>query len=498
MKNAAAIVTLVCLGAVSSTQAKWSRIPVMQEKPVNLVSGGTASPISIDTSTGVGQVDNLLGSDIVAAATLAAGKSFFVINLGKPVMVSTSSLSNDGIEGRIVLSASADKAGWATLEEKVVSAADRSIDFKFAGIQAKFLKFEFLLSKGGSIRALSVMGGVTDRGYALKQDPKGEKGQPMNFIGGLGGARLVYAAPQPVNGIDSAATFNKFEFPESDEQYRTLIYDFGQVRIVNEFSSVHSPSPVRFEVFTFDALPEKEDWRGRLAFDPNVLTTKQPVVAYEDKVGTGFLKAKPSKPVKTRYLAMRWEPDFNPPAFVIDSVGSSGAVFNIQGVQVRTVTLANGQTATVTVDPGPAPGAGAEGSGTVTVAISNPDGTVTTTTYQGASGVNIGPGGIQVLAGPDPGTLAGVGTEQTVVGQTTGGADGAPVQMQSAGDSTPGGTGGVTTTTTQTSADGSTTTTVSTNTATNNLGSPTASGSPTNFTTPGQNAVPVVTEVTSP
>jgi len=399
MKNAASIVTLACLVAVSSTQAKWSRVPVMQEKPVNLVLGGTASPISIDTSTGIGQVDNLLGSDVVGAATLAAGKSFFVISLGKPVMVSTSSFSNDGIEGRIVLSASADKAGWATLEEKVVSAADRIIDFKFAGIQAKFLKYEFLLSKGGSIRALSVMGGATDRGFALKQDPKGEKGQPMNFVGGLGGARLIYAAPSPVNGIDSAATFNKFEFPESDEQYRTLIYDFGQVRILNEFSSVHSPSPVRFEVFTFEKLPEKEDWRGRLSFNPADFNLKQPVASGEDRAGTGSVKMKPASPVKTRYIAMRWEPDFNPPAFAIVSTGMVGNVSAVQGASTSTVVI-NGETVTVTVDPGPAIGAGTtEAQATVTITTSS--GSVT---YSGAgvTGVNLTGGTIQIVTGNSP------------------------------------------------------------------------------------------------
>lgn len=495
MKLSKITVILATLLATTSLQAKWGRIPVMQQKPVNVAAKGPHSTVSIDSSSGVGQVDNLINNvDVTAAASFAAGKSFFIINFGKPVMVSNSSIVNDGIEGKVALSASADKNGWAVLEEKVFTAADREISFKFAGIQAKFLKYEFILSKGGTLRSLNVFGNQTDYGYALKQDPKGEKGQPMNFIGGLGGARLVYAAPKPINGIDSAATFNKFEFPETDEQYRTLIYDMGQTRIMNEFSSVHSPAPVRFEVFAFDKLPEKEDWRGRLAFNPADFNLAKPVVAYEDKVGTGHIKVKPSQPVKTRYLALRWEPDFNPPAFLIDSVGGSGNVFQMQGQQTRTVTLANGQKATVTVDPGPAVGAGtSEGTGTVTVAITNSDGTVTTTTYQGATGANITPTGIQVLSGPDPASLAafdaGV-TQQTIVGETKVDPTTNSVQMVTSDSATsaPGGGGGstgVTVETTQTTApDGSgqtATTSTQTNTTSQNLGNP----SPTAGITPG-------------
>lgn len=214
MKLASTSIILASLLATSSVHAKWGRVPVMQQKPVNIAVKGAHTGVSIDSSSGVGQVDNLInGVDVTAPSTLSAGKSFFILNFGKPVMVSNSSIANEGVEGKIALSASADKNGWAVLEEKVITSADREVNFKFAGIQAKFLKYEFVLSKGGLMRALTVFGNQTDYGYALKQDPTGEKGQPMNFAGGLGGARLVYAAPKPVNGIDSAANFNKFEFP---------------------------------------------------------------------------------------------------------------------------------------------------------------------------------------------------------------------------------------------------------------------------------------------
>jgi len=267
---------------------------------------------------------------------------------------------NDGIEGRATLSASADKNGWAVLEEKVFSAADRTVEFKFAGMQAKYVKLELALSKGGIIRNLQFFGAATDKGYAVKQSADGKEGKPMDLINGLGGARVVYAAPKPANGLDTAITYNQFAFPESDEKYRTIIYDFGQLRILNEFASVHSPRPVRFEVFAFDNLPEKEDWRGRMAFDPSDFNNAKPVAVAEDTRGTGNLKAKPAKAVKTRYLAMRWEPEFNPPDFQCYA-GAEGMGI-VATTNTIVVTNTDGTKSVITVTVGDAHAAGASDS----------------------------------------------------------------------------------------------------------------------------------------
>ena len=357
MKLAPTIVILGSLLTAGSIHAKWSRIPIIKEKPVNTITG-PASNASLDSSSGFGHVDSILSSDITTSSTVSAGKSFVLVNLGKPVLISSSSFVNDGIEGRATLSASADKNGWAVLEEKVFSAADRTVEFKFAGLQAKFVKLELALSKGGMIRFLQFFGAATDKGYAVKQSPDGKGGKPADLINGLGGARIVYAAPKPANGLDTAVTYNKFAFPESDEKYRTIIYDFGQLRILNEFASVHSPRPVRFEVFAFDNLPEKEDWRGRMAFDPNDFGSKSPVAVAEDTRGLGSLKAKPSKPVKTRYLALRWEPEFNPPDFQCTGA-AEGNVTTIVTTNTVIITNPDGTKSVVTVTVGDAPGAGA-------------------------------------------------------------------------------------------------------------------------------------------
>lgn len=465
MKPASTLALFASLLAVTSVQAKWSRVPIIKEKPVDISVQGGHSAATLESSTGFGQVDALLTDDITKAATVSAGKSSAVINLGKPVLISQSSFTNDGLEGRATLSASADKAGWAVLEEKMFSAADRTVEFKFAGMQAKFIKLEFALSKGGMLRNLTFFGSQTDKGYALKQSKDGSGGTPMNLLGGLGGARVVYAAPRPANGMDTAVTYNKFSFPESDEKYRTIIYDFGQLRILNEFASVHSPRPVRFEVFAFDNLPEKEDWRGRLAFDPAEFNAAKPVAVAEDTQGLGVLKAKPSKAVKTRYLALRWEPDFNPPDF--QATGSSTG--NVTGISTSTTVTtknADGTTTTVTTEVGDAFGAGA---GTSDVSGDNPE--QQSSQNQAAQGDTVKVTTTVIAA--DGTTVLSTTVEQgNTTTTTTNNADGSSTTTSETDNSD----GSTTTTTSNTDANGNTTTT----TTTTNADGTTTQGTPTN------------------
>lgn len=459
MKPAPTLALLASLLAVSSVQAKWSRVPIIKEKPVDIAVAGGHSSASMDSSSGFGQVDALLTDDITKPATVSAGKSFAVINLGKPVLISQSSFTNDGLEGKAILSASADKSGWAVLEEKVFSAADRTVEFKFAGMQAKFIKLEFALSKGGMLRNLAFFGAQTDKGYALKQSADGKSGKPMNLVGGLGGARVIYAAPRPSNGMDTAVTYNKFSFPESDEKYRTIIYDLGQLRILNEFASVHSPRPVRFEVFAFDSLPEKEDWRGRLAFDPTEFNSSSPVAVAEDTQGLGNVKAKPSKAVKTRYLALRWEPDFNPPDFGVSGVNASGMVTGVTTSTTTTTTNPDGTTTTVVTEVGDAFGAGAGDSAvsgdnaaqqSAQTQAAQSDTTRTTTTVTDAGGnvlsQTVEQGSTKTTTTPD-----GNGGTKTV--STTENSDGSSTTTTTNTDAN----GASTSTTTTTSADGTTT-----------------------------------------
>jgi len=324
MKLSILLACIFCLASTVPVNAKWQRIPASQDRPLPVGGRGMLSEATIHASSGIGKVDLLLSSDPADSASLPAGNSQAVITFKKPTVVNRSSFVNDGIEGRAVVSGSVDQKNWAALDEKIFSSSDREVSFTFAGMQMKFLKLEFMLSKAGTIRTFLMYGNERDKDYTVRQtvgDPK--KAYPVNFSG-VGGTRIVFASHKPANGLDEASSYNKFAFPESDERYRTLIYDLGQLRVLNSFGSVHSPRPVRFEVFTFVKLPQKEDWRGRLTFNPDDFGQKSPVASGEDTRGLGYLKIKPSKPIGARFVALRWEPDFNPPGFSTTSTNISG------------------------------------------------------------------------------------------------------------------------------------------------------------------------------
>jgi len=346
MNHNTLLALLLGLASAPSLHAKWQRVPTSENKPIEIGATGMRSQGSIVSSTGLGKAESLLSVDKTDPVSVAAGNSNAVISLGTLTMLNRSSFTSDGIEGRATLSASADNKSWAVLDEKVFTSADRDIVFAFAGIQAKFIKLEFALSKGGTIRNFQMYGGASDKDYTVNQGVSEEKkkGYPVNFAG-VGGSRLIYASPTLQNSMDEAISYNKFEFPESDDRYRTLIYDLGQLRFLDSFGSVHSPRPVRFEVFTFNQLPEKEDWRGRLAFNPSDFNVREPIAAAEDTRGLGFLKAKPAKLVAARYVAMRWEPDFNPPAFNVSAPLFTGnSSYNSQTISAALATAGFTQT----------------------------------------------------------------------------------------------------------------------------------------------------------
>ncbi|HAL72247.1 MAG TPA: hypothetical protein DCP71_10790 [Verrucomicrobiales bacterium] len=394
--------TLAALASLTlQTQAKWSRLPSVDEKPVSIA--GILAGTTVHDSKGLNPANALLMGDPVKPVNLAAGKSEAILKFAKQSVVKNVSFVNDGIEGKVALSTSTDGNAWSPVDNEVFSASDRLIKLDGGAAQGRFLRMQFDLVRGGVIRSFQAIGTSTDANYTVSQNADGT-GAPVNFAAGIGGGRLLYISPELFGSRNDAVKSSVLEFPESDEKYRTAVYDLGQVRTLNEFGSVHSPRPVRFSVYAFDSLPEKEDWRGRLAFDPTVFDAAEPVAKAEDTSGSGFVKAKPGKAIKSRYIALRWEPDFNPPAFTSYSVSITGAAnvtFSGPGVTVKTTTNAEGDQVT-TVE--------ADGQTNLTITV-DANGNVTVTGSDagpGASGPSVDVNGENTAESGEAPTINGV------------------------------------------------------------------------------------------
>jgi hypothetical protein len=341
--------TLVALASLTlQTQAKWSKLPSVEERPVSIASILTGT--TVHGSKGIDPANALLLTDPVKPVNLNAGQSEAILKFAKQSVIKSVSFVNDGTEGRVALSTSVDGSAWKAVDSQTFTQVDRLIKVSGGAAQGRFLKLQFDLVSGGVIRSFQAIGTATESNIKVSQSEDGS-GVPVNFAAGVGGGRLLYISPELFGSRNEAVKSNILQFPESDDKYRTAVYDLGQIRSLNEFGSVHSPRPVRFSVYAFDSLPEKEDWRGRLAFDPTVFDTSEPVAKAEDSSGAGFLKVKPKKTVKSRYIALRWEPDFNPPAFNVFSSSISGnanTTFTQGDTTVTNTTDANGNIVTTT------------------------------------------------------------------------------------------------------------------------------------------------------
>lgn len=405
------VLLATCLLALPAV-AKWNRMPSLDKKPtpINTVFSGT----TLLESSRIGQAGFLVLADPLKPVTLVAGKSSATLRLAKPSVIQDISFVSDGLEGKVAVSLSADGKAWNQVDSDVFQPADRLVKMNAGAAQGRYLKLEFDLIRGGVLRSFQVLGTDTDANYTVNQNV--DNGATVNFATGIGGGRLLYLSPESFGARGEAVRLGRLEFPESDEKYRTAVYDFGQVRTLNEFGSVHSPRPVRVTVYAFDELPEKEDWRGRLAFDPSVFDTAEPVASVEDAQGSGTVTVKPKQAVKARYVAMRWEPDFNPPAFSVTgtSMNGNGQVsYSNGGLNVNTNGNGQGGTNSNVNNGGEQSNINVDGSGNVN--------------NQGGEGGGGGDGGnAEEGSGEDGGSGPNVNMAPGAISATGAGIAGAP------------------------------------------------------------------------
>lgn len=287
------------------------------------MSLGTAGT-SVVSSSGINPASGLTVGDPLRAITIASGKTEAILKFAVQSYVDKASFVSEGLEGKVSASMSADGKAWNAATSTVFSPAERNIALNLGRAPGRYLRLEFELVRGGTIRSFQAFGAYSESDFKLTEAPDND-GPSINLASGIGGGRLIYVNPESYGDRNDASLYNQIEFPESDEKYRTAVYDLGQVRSLSEFGSVHSPRPVRLSVYAFESLPEKEDWRGRLAFDSSVFDTTEPVASGEESAGSGAIKVKPKSVVKARYVALRWEPDFNPPGFSASiSISSNG------------------------------------------------------------------------------------------------------------------------------------------------------------------------------
>lgn len=313
MKPVLLVTALATLGTFGTASAAWLRLPNTSDRPVSVASSAIKGT-SIKSSNGIGDVGALLSEDPVAAASLKSGKSSFIIQLSGQHPVNTISFVNGGAEGQVTISGSADGKKWETLSQKTFGTSTDYVSTQFADSQIKFVKTDFQLSNGGSIRSFTLSGALGNNDFNLKKPSADSSGggASVNLAQGVGGARPIYASPTPTNmGERGSSLAGPFTFPRTKEKYRTIVYDLGSVRTLREFSATYSSKPVRLQAYAFEKLPEIKDWRGGMTFDPSAFSETKAVATAEDPRGVGHVKLIPASTVSARYIALRFEVNYN-------------------------------------------------------------------------------------------------------------------------------------------------------------------------------------------
>ena len=317
---------LAALGMAPCAHAAWKRLPDLGHDDVESTTGyrhSSSTGAKVVSSDNITHADTFVSHDPTDETHLRAGDSHIVIDLGHQEVIHGMSFTNDDMEGSITVQASIDKRTWVDLGQTAFTPADRWPDVEMAMTPVRYLKLRFNLVRKGNLRDFEIFGSDTDRDFDLVPVDSQDESTEVNLADGLGGTRVIYVHPEPLKatGRSTHHVYHQpFSFPESNEKYRTVIYDLGQVRKLKTFGSVHSPRPVRLSVYLFEDLGEKEDWREHKSFDPAVFEKVKPVTVVEDRQGTGTIKVELDSATPARYVALRWEPEFNPPAFTVGGV----------------------------------------------------------------------------------------------------------------------------------------------------------------------------------
>lgn len=307
MKSAYLIALTALLSTLDVASAAWQKIPASGSAPVNLASNSIVGT-KVISSSGLSNSPALLADDPSQLAKLPSGTSSAVVDINDQTLVDFVSFVNDGATGKVSVSASTNNSNWVELSQQTFDSSTLLVELKFAGIQAKYVRLSFDLAKSGAISSLKVTGANKASDYRPVTADKNNKAAADNLMSGPSGSRPVYMFPTPTSFGESEGSY---KFPKSSEKYRTIVYDLGDSQTLKKFSASYSKIPTRVEVFAFDQLPEKKDWRGKTTFDPSILETTKPVAIGEDSSGAGRLNLVSSQPVTAKYIVMRFEPNYS-------------------------------------------------------------------------------------------------------------------------------------------------------------------------------------------
>lgn len=289
----------------------WTRLSRAESIPVNFANKVIFGS-SIVSSLGLKHPEAMITTDPTEDVEIQLERSEVTIRLGGQRVINNIDFINDDVSGVVTLATSEDNRKWQEITKATIAQNQREMQLHFADVQCGYIRLTFNTTHAGHLRGFDFYGPSRRKDYKFTSVSNGGIGAGADDfnLAAAGMADPIYAWPTPSNPSHEGMLHHVFRFPVTKERYRTIIYDLGEVFTLRETSLAYSQRPVRIELFAFERLPEKEDWRGKLTLDPDLFDHAKPCAVYEDDEGHGHIKFNHSGTLSARYLAIRYEPDF--------------------------------------------------------------------------------------------------------------------------------------------------------------------------------------------
>lgn len=273
----------------------------------------------------------LITDDATLSYALAKGETTFIITFPGTSSLDRFSFVNENAtaEGELTIAVSnyrlpASSPKWSTVNRSLAFTRKRLFAVSMVGVEARYLKLSFHVSKGGRIAALGLYGpeslhtfaernaqvfrrprgGVTaDEGFMrVSNNHQGrfENEVNFNFANVYAKAHVVYVSSGPLLTAarmidDDAAT--SFRFAASD-LHPTTIIELAQRERLHRVSTLFKMETGRLQVYLLNQLKA----------DPGDLSGAKLAASVIERNGDGKAAVN-FDPEGTRYVALVWSPD---------------------------------------------------------------------------------------------------------------------------------------------------------------------------------------------
>lgn len=276
----------------------------------------------------------LIMDDDTLSCPLQEGETTFIISFPKTSLLDRFTFINEnaGVQGEMKIAVSnyrlpANSPKWTDVSGKTAFTSKRLFNLSMVGVEARYVKLSFQVTKGGQIAALGLFGGVSLEKYANRQHSvtrvanslptrRVEDMLNFNFANLYAKARVVFVssgAPVSARSMIDDDTMTAFHFASVDP-HPTVIVELATTERLNRVSALYKMQTGRLDLYLLNELAE----------NPGDLTGAIHISSVTDRDAQGKAAVN-FDPQGARFVVLRWTPaEKEPREFEIAEINAFG------------------------------------------------------------------------------------------------------------------------------------------------------------------------------